>query len=357
MIDINSILQIEPYSIGKEEKHKILSSILTELTQHHIENCDSYRKILKSFSLDINKITNYYQIPFIPVRLFKSYDLLSINKSDIINTMRSSGTSSQIPSKIFIDRETSSHQQKALVKIVSSFIGSKRFPMLILDAPPSIFRDRNSFSAREAGVLGFSIFAYNKIYALNEDMSLNIKEINEFLENHRDEDILLFGFTYIIWKYIYPEFTKYKIDLSKAILFHGGGWKKLENESVSSEEFKNKLFECCGIKRIHNYYGMIEQTGSIYIECEKGNLHSPLYSDIIIRRPIDFSVADVGEEGIIEVVSILPKSYPGHVLLTEDRGMLLGEDDCPCGRLGKYFKVMGRLQNSEIRGCSDAYHQ
>ena len=59
--------------------------------------------------------------------------------------------------------------------------------------------------------------------------------------------------------------------------------------------------------------------------------------------------------GIIQVLSVLPGSYPGHSLLTEDEGTLLGEDDCPCGRFGKYFKVSGRIRNAEIRGCSDTY--
>ena len=57
----------------------------------------------------------------------------------------------------------------------------------------------------------------------------------------------------------------------------------------------------------------------------------------------------------MEVVSVLPESYPGHVLLTEDEGVLLGEDDCPCGLKGKYFKILGRIKNAEIRGCSDTY--
>ena len=62
-----------------------------------------------------------------------------------------------------------------------------------------------------------------------------------------------------------------------------------------------------------------------------------------------------GETGIIEVVSVLPKSYPGHVLLTEDEGVILGEDDCPCGRKGKYFEVRGRMAKAEVRGCSDTF--
>jgi hypothetical protein len=91
------------------------------------------------------------------------------------------------------------------------------------------------------------------------------------------------------------------------------------------------------------------------MECENGYLHTSIYSDIIIRRSIDFSIAELGEEGLIEVVSILPKSYPGHALLTEDQGIVFGEDNCKCGRLGKYFKITGRIKNAEIRGCSDSY--
>ena len=91
------------------------------------------------------------------------------------------------------------------------------------------------------------------------------------------------------------------------------------------------------------------------MQCECGHLHASIFSDVLIRRAEDFSLADVGEKGIIQVVSAIPESYPGHSLITEDEGILLGEDDCPCGRKGKYFKVIGRLKNAEIRGCSDTY--
>ena len=91
------------------------------------------------------------------------------------------------------------------------------------------------------------------------------------------------------------------------------------------------------------------------MQCECGHLHASIFSDVIIRNSIDFSVCKNGERGIIQVVSAIPESYPGHSLLTEDEGEIIGEDDCPCGRKGKYFKIYGRLQNAEIRGCSDTY--
>jgi len=188
-------------------------------------------------------------------------------------------------------------------------------------------------------------------------MKLNVEKIKVFIEEHQGEWFFLFGFTFMIYQHFYKELVRKgeKLDLSNAVLLHGGGWKKLISEAVSTEDFKKKLNEVCGITQVHDYYGMVEQTGTIYIECEYGHLHAPVFSDVIIRRPHDFSVAGLGEKGIIQVVSILPESYPGHSLLTEDEGVLLGEDNCPCGRMGKYFKIVGRLKNAEIRGCSDTY--
>lgn len=358
-MSIEEILDIEPYSLAKEEKFLILNQRIKELTLHHYNNCGAYRRIIDSENIDIKSLPDYKHLPFLPVRLFKEYELRSCSKEDVVKTMTSSGTTGQAVSRIFLDRNTSSLQTKCLTKIVGSYLGSKRVPMLILDSS-SVVKDRKMFSARGAGILGFSMFGSKRAYALDENMNLDIDGVTAFLEqNSEAETILLFGFTFMIWQHFYRELKTrgLKLDLSKGILIHGGGWKKLISENISSETFKNSLHEVCGIKQanIHDYYGMVEQTGTIYMECEHGHLHTSVFSDVIIRNPIDFSEAEYGKKGLIEVVSVLPESYPGHVLLTEDEGAVLGEDDCPCGRKGKYFKIFGRIKNAEIRGCSDTY--
>ena len=147
----------------------------------------------------------------------------------------------------------------------------------------------------------------------------------------------------------------FKIDLSNSVLIHGGGWKKLTSESIDNSTFKTLLKNICGLNRVHDYYGMVEQTGTIHMECESGYLHTSEFSDIIIRNPLDFSVNKIGEEGIVQLFSLLPTSYPGQSILTEDMGTIYGEDDCTCGRNGKYFKINGRLKKAELRGCSDTY--
>lgn len=358
-MDFEEILQIHPYSMNKEKKKEMLTRRLIELTEHHRENCPEYARILDSISYDKKNVSNYYDLPFLPVRLFKELSLKSVTQEEIVKTMTSSGTSGQAVSKIYLDKATSSNQQKTMVKIVSDFTGSGRMPMIIVDCP-SVVKNRAMFSARGAGILGFSIFGAKKIYALDDDMKLNVEGLKEFLEKYKGQRIFLFGFTFMIWQHFYKELCRLKkegveFDFSNGILIHGGGWKKLVSEAVSPEEFRARLKTVCGLDSIHDYYGMVEQTGCIYMQCECGHLHASIFSDVIMRKPEDFSEGKIGEKGIIQVLSTIPESYPGHSLITEDEGVLLGEDDCPCGRKGKYFKIIGRLKHAEIRGCSDTY--
>ncbi|ONI44747.1 acyl-protein synthetase [Candidatus Epulonipiscioides gigas] len=355
-MNYDELLKVDPYGINKEEKKIWISTILKDLTEHHYKSCLEYKKILDAFNFNIEQVKDYTDIPFLPVRLFKKYNLKSIDDKDIIKTLTSSGTTGQEVSKIFLDKRASTLQTKMLTKLVANFIGKARMPMIILDTS-AVIKNRAMFSARGAGIIGFSIFAKEKIFAFDENMELNIEGLKAFLDKYKEQPIFLFGFTFMIWEYFYKKLleTEYRPDLSKGILIHGGGWKKLIDSAVTREEFHKKLNEVCGINHIYDYYGMVEQTGTIYIECEHGNLHTSVFSDICVRRPNDFSIAPIGEKGLLEVVSILPYSYPGHILLTEDEGAICGEDDCPCGRLGKYFKIFGRIKNAEIRGCSDTY--
>jgi phenylacetate-coenzyme A ligase PaaK-like adenylate-forming protein len=355
IFDLSSIIEVLPFSLAKREKTALYANALHELTKHHYANCPQYRKILDTLRFNPTIKHTVEDIPFIPVRLFKDYELLSVEKTQIIKTMTSSGTTGQGVSMIFLDRVTATNQTKVLTKIVSNFTGRKRLPMLIIDTE-SVVKDRNLFSARGAGILGFSMLGYDITYALKEDMQLDFDAAEAFCNKHKDENILLFGFTYVIWEYFYKKLAKSgkQLALENAILIHGGGWKKVNEQAVDNHTFKSLLEDVCRIKRVYNYYGMVEQTGSIFMECEAGYLHSSIFSDVIIRHT-DFSVCGMREKGLMQLVSLLPLSYPGHIILSEDTGEIIGEDDCSCGRLGKYFKIHGRIKDAETRGCSDTY--
>ncbi len=357
MFNLDSIIDVDPYSLNKSEKKALYGDAFFSLTQHHYENCEPYGKILNALSFDPSVKQDIANIPFLPVRIFKEHDLRSVEKSQVVKTMTSSGTSGQQPSKIFLDRDTSRNQTKVLVKVTSSFIGKKRLPMLVIDSKAAL-KDRNQFSARGAGILGFSMLGRDVTYALDENMKLDVEGIEEFCRKYEGNNKLVFGFTFMVWEYFYKKLEELnkKLPLDDGILIHGGGWKKLEEQSVDNSTFNSKLGHVCGIEKVYNYYGMVEQTGSVFMECEAGYLHSSIFSDVITRRE-DFSICAFNEAGVIQLLSLLPKSYPGHSILSEDSGIIHGEDDCQCGRLGKYFTVHGRIESAEIRGCSDTFSQ
>ena len=354
--DLNRIIGLHPFSLEKQEKAALFIDVLKDLTRHHFENCTQYRKILDALDFDPTIKHKIEDIPPIPVRLFKDYDLLSVEKSQIIKTMTSSGTTGQSVSKIFLDKITATNQTKVLIKIVSSFTGAKRLPMLIIDTK-SVIKDRNLFSARGAGILGFSMLGYDITYALDEDMQPDFDMIETFCRKHQSENILIFGFTFMIWEYFYNVVKNagIKLTLDNGIMIHGGGWKKLIEQAVENDTFNKSISDIFGIPRIFNYYGMVEQTGSIFMECEEGYLHTSIFSDILIRDHRDFSSLPKGQPGLVQLISLLPSSYPGHSILSEDIGEIFGEDNCSCGRKGKYFKIHGRVLDAETRGCSDTH--
>lgn len=354
--DFSGWLDAEPFSLGAADKSVRLTEALEALTRWHALRCPEYARVLDVLGFSQRANHRIEDIPFIPVRLFKEFELLSIGRDQVFKTMTSSGTTGQQVSRIFLDRETAAFQTKVLARLMGHTMGKKRLPMLIIDSP-GVLSNRMAFSARGAGILGFSMFGLDVTYALDDQMALNLATIESFLERHAGQPIFLFGFTYMIWQHFVLPLHQRQIQLAipNGVLLHGGGWKKLQDQAVDNSAFRTGIRGVTQMQRVVNYYGMVEQTGSIYVECEEGHLHASIFSDVIVRNPIDFSPAAMGEEGVIEVVSVVPRSYPGHALLTEDVGTVLGEDSCPCGRRGRYFKVAGRLAQAEVRGCSDTY--
>lgn len=354
---IEQLFELPEYSINNIEKRELLLNELSGLTKFHYENCLPYKSILNNLGINpADKFKNIEDIPFIPVRMFKTQKIQSIPDSEVLKILTSSGTTNQQVSRIALNRETALLQVKALASIITSYIGNKRLPMIIIDSDATI-KNRSSMSARGAGLVGLSNFGRNHFFALDENMELKVDEFIEYVEKHNSEQILIFGFTFMLWQYLYKKLkdTGKKVDLSRAVLIHSGGWKKLVEMAVTNEKFKEELFNLFSIKRVYNFYGMVEQVGSIFMECEEGYLHAPNFAEILTRSYEDWSVLPAGEKGVIQAISILPKSYPGHSLLTEDLGTVIGIDNCKCGRKGTYFQISGRVPKAELRGCSDTH--
>lgn len=328
-----------------------------ELARHHYDSCPGYKAIVDRYFTSAALSGALEDLPFLPAEVFKTHALKSIDENAVFKVLKSSGTTSQQRSQIYLDRDTARAQSKALSDIVATVLGKKRRPMLVIDSPAQI-ANRASFSARGAGILGFSAFGSKTYFALNDDMSLNHDRIDAFL-SHAADQMFIFGFTAIIWQEFLSKISPGMLaDVAgSAVLLHGGGWKKLAAQNISSQAFIATVKERLPfVKSVHDYYGMVEQTGSIFLGNETGYLETNAYNDIICRDQVTLAPLPDGQVGVLQVLSTLPTSYPGFSILTEDVGRIIGKSDAGAdGQSRKIFEVHGRMAQAEVRGCSDTY--
>jgi len=347
LIRLDKLKNLNSYQTSKKNKKFFFREIL-KLNNYHKKNSKDYANIINLKNQNI--IKNIEELPFLPSRLFKNLNLKTINKKKIFKTLESSGTSGNV-SKIFLDKNNASSQVKVLVKIFRDFFKIyKRMPMIIFDKKKQ--KNQNSkHTAREAAYAGFSFIGKDHFFLFDDNENIKVDELQKFLDKYKNTKIFLFGLTSVIWNSL-KKLNYLKFNLKNSILIHGGGWKKIKDQNANKKNFNNLIKKTFNISNVHDYYGMVEQTGSIFFECEKGFFHTSFFSEIIIRDKI-FNVEKIKKKGLIQIISLIPTSYPGHSIITEDQGSIFGKDNCKCGRSGKYFKVYGRIPKSEIRGCGN----
>lgn len=357
---IDELVLGEQFNLNQKEKEKLLLKTILSQLDSNMENLN-IKSMYEKLGVDINSIKTLEQVPYIPVNMFKSFDLRICTVEQIARVLHSSATTTGIPSKIYLDKKTSIRQIQGLISTLSNFLGSKRRPMLIIDDAASN-KKGDSITARGAAIRGVSAFASEICYVMdkdNDELRVNIDRLREFERKHKDEKIIVYGFTYILWSKFLKVLNKEQIQLNipNIKLLHSGGWKKLISEKVEKKVFSETAAEVFNTKvsNIIDFYGMVEQLGVVFIDCEYGHKHVPNFAEIIIRNIQTLEEVKFGEIGLIEVMSILGTSYPSQAILTEDIGEFIGIDDCPCGRHGKYFRFKARLDRAEIRGCGDTF--
>ena len=353
-MNLDELLAAPQYSLRQGDKERHLLEQMRQLVAHHRRACPGYGRMLDSVGAPA-RFDRLADVPYLPVGLFKSHRLASVPEAEVFKTLTSSGTTGQQVSQVVLDRATAQRQTQALASIMTHLLGPQRLPMIVVDTP-NVVRDRLRFSARAAGVLGMLSYGRRHFYALDDDMVLDHEGLAAFLGRHTGEPVLLFGFTFMVWQHFLHQLAPGEADLRDAVLVHSGGWKKLTEQAVSNTEFKRALRERTGITRVHDFYGMVEQVGSVFLEGTDGYLHPPTFADVIVRDPRTWEPAPDGEVGVVQVLSALPTSYPGHSILTEDLGVVHGvAEPSATSWGGKRLQVVGRVPRAELRGCSDTH--
>jgi hypothetical protein len=343
------MIEAEPFSLPQARKEAMLLAGFNALARHHYENSPEYARIIDIAWGGPRAYGALAEAPFLPVGLFKEIDLSSSHEKAMVLT--SSGTTGQRPSRIIVDNETSARQAQALVASYRPILGSRRLPFLAIDTKDVI--KAGTLTARGGGVLGMMKFGAKAAFALGADLKADRALIRDFIAANGQQSFFLFGFTFLVWTGLYQQFEDGELDLSNGTLIHSGGWKKLEAEAVSNKAFRAALGRRFNLTRIFNFYGFVEQMGSMFIEASDGLLYPPNFADVIIRHPETLEPLGPGEVGVIQVISLLPRSYPGHSVLTEDLGEVVTVDAGVDRRMGRAIRVHGRIKQAELRGCSD----
>lgn len=358
----DELLSFQPYDYSKEQQESFLDALKEELTYHY-DNNDMFRQFCDRKGFNPHSgISDIESIPPVAVSVYKELGgmLNSVPKEDVSFSLQSSATSGR-PSTITVDKTTSKRQAKAMVKVVGEFIGKERKPFLIMDIDPTS-ANRHLLGARFAAVTGYLKFANKVGYFLNTDENgvsyFDVEAMRDFLAGlDPDKPVVLFGFTYILYQNVLKAITESEIDIklpNGSKIIHIGGWKKLESEKISKDLFNKRIAGIFGLQPedVIDIYGFTEQMGLNYPDCKCGFKHASAYTRVIVRDPSTRDVLPAGKEGMLEFVSPIPHSYPGNVVLTDDIGFT-DDGECPYGRSGQRFKIVGRLKKAEVRGCGD----
>lgn len=355
--------EAEPYSLPQSEKEKILLEDMKMAVKWHYEQSPELKNYYENTDFDPKKNFTLDQIPYLPITIFKSLKLRSVAQEEIIKTLYSSSTSG-IPSTVFIDQITADYQKKAIMKILSDFLGKERRHFLIFDTEATIkATQEGELSSRGTAIRGMLPLAKSFTFLLTPDLKINY-DVIEKLKLDETSKVCFFSFTWLAYN-IYlknKDDKKLKKVLAKLpakdkVLLHIGGWKKLTDIAVSKDIFNADMEKFLSVPhgKIIDVYGMTEQLGTVYPDCEAGHKHLPLFSDIFIRNIETLQIQPPKKTGFIQFISPIPHSYPGISLLSDDIGRIEGIDDCPCGRKGKYFIFERRSEKAELRGCGDTF--
>jgi hypothetical protein len=350
---------VSPYELDPEARTRYLCGQLEALLAHHCANCADYGRLIDDWRRRCPApLVSPEQYPMIPVTIFKEYNLRSTFSA--VMTLESSATTSASASKIAVDRTTKKRQAASAHRILSDFIGSEQRPLLVFDVEQTV-RGTESLSARGAAILSLAHLASEFHFVLREQngaLHVDHDALDQALAAIGQRAFVAYGFTYILFQVhqalagrserlppVHPE----------SVVLHSGGWKRLAEQAVDKATFNQVVAGAWALSptRVIDFYGTIEQVGIPYPDCSAGLKHVPYWADAIVRRSDTLQPADLGETGLLQLISCLPLSAPNHSVLTEDLGELVHWDGCSCGRRGKAFVFKGRAPRAEIRGCSD----
>ena len=323
-------LLILPQDIFTIASQKQFDKLALKIFRFQYENNKVYREFCEYLKTNPQQVKNIKQIPFLPIQFFKSHQVVSSSET-IQETFTSSGTTGMITSKHFVT-DISIYEQ-SFRNAFSEFYGNIEDYAVLALLPSYLERDGSSLIYMANDLIERSNNEHSGFYLNNYD-ELITKLIS--LDNS-GQNILLIGVTYALLDLI----EKQTFQLKNAIIMETGGMKGKRKEIIR-EELHALLSNGFGVQNIHSEYGMTELLSQAY-SFGNGIFECPNWMQILVRDTEDaLSYVDYGKTGGINVID-LANINSCSFIATQDLGKKYPNNS---------FEVLGRFDNSDIRGCN-----
>lgn len=315
----------------KTEDDFLAASLKTFRYQY--DNIEVYRKFVDYLKINPEEIESLDEIPFLPIEMFKNHQILDKNVSTELY-FQSSGTTQMNLSKHFIADENI--YQESIYKSFEQFIG-KPEDFIFLGLLPSYLEKQNSsliymvdFLMKKSDKPENGYFLYN-----HEDL---FKLLNEL----KDKKVILFGVSFALLDFLdFCNLNSQILQFSNNLIVIETGGMKGRKEEMTKDELLKILQEGFKTDKIYSEYSMTELLSQAY-SLGQNEYQCPSWMRILIRNVEDpFSYEKEGKTGAINIID-LANIHSCSFIATQDLGKIVGDK----------FQVLGRIDHSDIRGCS-----
>jgi phenylacetate-coenzyme A ligase PaaK-like adenylate-forming protein len=319
--------QQQVFSISNEQQ---FAETALQVFRFQAENCTVYREFITNLKVDINAVDSVEKIPFLPISFFKSHEILS-SGDKVQVTFTSSGTTGMINSRHLVTDV--SWYEESFRRAFDLFYGNIRNYCVLALLPSYLEREGSSLIYMAEDLVKRSENPDSGFYLYNHDDLFNQ------LKNQRQAQMptLLIGVTFALLDFV----EQYSVNFPKLIVMETGGMKGRRKEMIR-EELHQTLCKGFGVTAIHSEYGMTELLSQAYSN-GNGIFNCPPWMKIVTRDTNDpITLLDNDKTGGINVID-LANINSCSFIATQDLGKVYQNGS---------FEVLGRFDNSDIRGCN-----
>ncbi|OJX51042.1 MAG: acyl transferase [Flavobacterium sp. 38-13] len=310
--------------------NKQFEKIALKVFRFQYDNNSVYREFCQFLNVEKQQVKSLQQIPFLPIQFFKSHEVLSSTEK-IQETFTSSGTTGMSTSRHFVTDITL--YEESYRKGFAQFYGNIENYAVLALLPSYLEREGSSLIYMVDDLIQLSNHPESGFYLNNyDDLIQKLLQLDEAGEN-----IILIGVTYALLDLI----EKQQFHLKNTIIMETGGMKGKRKEMIR-EELHELLCKGFGVNAIHSEYGMTELLSQAY-SLGNGVFECPNWMQVLIRDTEDaLSYVENGKTGGINVID-LANINSCSFIATQDLGKKQPNNS---------FEVLGRFDNSDIRGCN-----